>query len=517
MDRRAFLGTASGLAATSAAWKAAWGASLQAAPTVRATVTIDPGREIGRMDPKLYGHFLEHVERVVYGGVFDPGSRFADDLGLRKDVVAAIREMGGARVLRWPGGNFASYYRWKDGIGPREKRPRRYDVAWRNYESNRFGTDEYLALCRHLGCEPFITVNMGNGTLEEACEWVEYCRLSDRQPPVRIWGLGNELYGRWQVGHCTAAEYAHKAEQFGQFMRSVEPDLKLVGVGSRSPEWNDGVLKGCGAMLDWLTIHLYGHRTFLDGDDDFDSIVATPALFEREIKEMIDQIAALEPAMRRREPLKVCLEEWNDRHMKKGAGTTRNPGLIRESPRNIVDALFVAGVFNCCQRLSERVTMTNYVFVVNAHGPIFAYPDGLVKSAVFDVFRLYATRLQPVAVQANVQCEKFSALISWEGRQQQVAAERLDVSATRSVDGRKLSVALLNRYKTSTMRVALELSGRAPAAGVALHSLYAPDINAVNSLQEPNKVRSVSRALNGALQYVDLPPHSVNLLELTLT
>ena len=251
---------------------------------------------------------------------------------MRSDVIRAIQDMGGARILRWPGGNFASYYRWKDGIGPREKRPRRFDVVWRNYESNHFGTDEYLALCRKLNCEPFITVNMGNGGLEEACEWVEYCRRDKRQPAVRVWGLGNETYGPWQVGHSSAAEYARKAKQFGQFMRAVEPDLQYVGVGHKDEAWNDAVLKGCGSLLDWLSIHLYAHRHFLDGEDDYDSTVAAPAVFERSMRNMADQIAEWERTSPRQKPLQICLEEWNVRHFKKGAQNAVNPGLWARKP-----------------------------------------------------------------------------------------------------------------------------------------------------------------------------------------
>ncbi|MGH9842314.1 MAG: alpha-L-arabinofuranosidase C-terminal domain-containing protein, partial [Blastocatellia bacterium] len=290
--------------------------------------------------------------------------------------------------------------------------------------------DEYLALCRRLECEPFITVNMGSGSVEEACQWVEYCRLEKRQPPVNIWGLGNEHYGPWQVGHYTAEEYARKAAQFGQFMQAVQPGqpgLKFMGVCYNQPEWIEAVLKRCGSMLEWVSIHLYGHRDFHDGADDFDQIAATPVFFEREIKEMADQMALIEPRLRRKEPLKICLEEWNDRHSRQGQ-------LWRESPRNIVDALFVAGVFNVCQRLSARVTMTNYVFIVNAHSPIFVYPEGIVKTPLFDLYRLYATKMQPVAIGAEVKTESFSAELakatvghSKDPNAGRVSATRVDV------------------------------------------------------------------------------------------
>ncbi|HWQ53975.1 MAG TPA: alpha-L-arabinofuranosidase C-terminal domain-containing protein [Bryobacteraceae bacterium] len=505
MNRRTFITAAAALPV-----------AVATPPAARASVTLDPSRDIGRIHPWLYGHFLEHVERVVYGGVFEPGSKFADQEGMRRDVIDAIKEMGGARIARWPGGNFVSYYRWKDGIGPREKRPRRFDVVWGQQESNQFGTDEYLSLCRKLECDPFITVNMGTGGRDEACEWVEYCRHSKRQPPVKVWGLGNEHFGPWQVGHYTAEEYGHKAQQYGQFMRVVAPDIELVGVGDTSPAWNEGVLRKCGETIDWLTIHLYGHRHFLDGADDYDSTVASPELFYRDMKAMADQLEQYEANSKRKRPIRISLEEWNGRHFKTNAGNSRSPGLVRESPRNIVDALFVAGVFNACHRLASRVAMSNYVFITNAHGPLFVSPEGLVKSAVFDVFRLYATRMQAVAMAADVRAESFAGTVKWSRGEERVTVSRLDVSATRSEDGRRISLALINRHKHDGCRVALDCKGRRIAPGGVLHTLHASDLAAVNTVADPKRVRSTTSELSGLIQSVDLPAHSVNILELSV-
>lgn len=503
MNRREFIaGTGVGL-----------GMAAQASQAAEATVSIDTGRELGRVDPMVFGHFLEHLERVVYGGVFDPGSKFADEEGFRADVIDAIKEMGGARVLRWPGGNFVSYYHWKDGIGPRGQRPRRYDVVWKQHESNQFGTDEYLALCRKLGCEPFITVNMGSGTIEEACQWVEYCLHENRKPPVKIWGLGNEHFGPWQVGHYTPQEYARKARQFGQFMRAVSPGIDLVGVGWLDPEWNEALLTECGRDLDWLTIHLYGHRRHLDGVDDFDEITATPALFERDIARMAAQLDDWERRNPRERPIAISLEEWNGRHQKTVPGR-RGLQLLRESPRNIVDALFVAGVFHSCLRLARRVRMSNYVFIVNAHGPIHAYPEGIVKTAVFDVFRLFATRLESVSIGAAVKGESYTTATRWEGKPDSATATRIDCAATRSVDSRHLRVSFVNRYKERDAFVKLDLGGWHAKPGGVLHTLTAPALDTINSLSQPDAVRAKSAQLPGPVAHVRLPAHSVCLLEL---
>lgn len=514
MNRRDFLTLTSATALSTLAR-----VSAQPSAAARATVNIRPDRELGRVSPYLYGHFLEHLENVIYGGVFDARSKQADRFGIRQDVVRAIGEMGGAHILRWPGGNFASYYHWTDGIGPRAQRPRRLDVVFNQYEANHFGTDEYLELCRQTGAEPFITVNMGSGSVEEACRWVEYCRRPNEQgkrrtPPVRIWGLGNEHWGPWQVGYYTADEYSHKVQQYAQFMRVVEPDLRFVGVGHTDPAWNETVLKQQGHQFDWLSIHLYGHRTHLDGGNDFDSIAITPAWFEREMQAMIGQIDDWERTSGRSKPLEITLEEWNTRHITQGQ-------LRRQSPRNIVDALYTASVFNACQRLSRRVTMSNFVFLLNTHAPIVVQGDKVLKTATFDVFRLYAQLSQPVVMQTTVTGEVLRSPIQrvdhWNQMHQPAADEtfaapRLDASATRSPDGKRLTLFLVNRHQNQPVQVAIDGLDRALPPTGTLHTLTAPALDTVNTLDQPNRVRSRSQPIADWRNGLELPPASVGVL-----
>lgn len=513
MQRRTFL--KSTLVSTLTAPPLARVLAERAAATT-ATVTIRAGQEVGRINKQLYGHFLEHLENVVYGGIFDAKSPKSNPSGIRLDVVEAIKDMGGAHILRWPGGNFASYYHWTDGVGPRASRPRRLDVAFNQYDSNHFGTDEYLELCRLLDCEPFITVNMGSGSVEEACRWVEYCRREKRSPPVRIWGLGNEHWGPWQVGYYTAEEYARKVQQYAQFMRVVEPDLRFVGVGHTVPAWNEKVLQQVGTSFDWLSIHLYGHRTHLDGRDDFESTVVTPVWFEREMRKMSEQIDDWERKSPRTKPLEITLEEWNTRHITQGQ-------LRRQSPRNIVDALYTASVFNACQRLSRRVTMSNFVFLLNTHAPIAVQNDRVLKTATFDVFRLYATRSQPVVVQTDVRGEVLRSPIRqvphWNQTNQPAddelfTAPRLDASATRSTDGKKLTIFLVNRDASQPVRVRWEGLAAALPPSATLHTLAAPSLTAVNTLERPDTVRSQTRVVPNWREGIELPAASVGVLEI---
>ena len=228
--------------------------SASSAPTAR--IKLDFDRQIGTIDRNIYGNFTEHLGRCIYGGIYDEGSPLSDSDGFRKDVLEAARGLH-ISLLRWPGGNFSSGYNWKDGIGPKDSRPRRWDTAWQAEESNRFGTDEFLAYARKVGAEPYLCVNMGTGTMQDAADWVEYCngtmntywanlrRKNGHPEPynVKYWGLGNEVYGPWQAGHKTAAEYGALALEFAKMMRWVDPDIKLIACGGNNADWDRQVLQ----------------------------------------------------------------------------------------------------------------------------------------------------------------------------------------------------------------------------------------------------------------------------------
>src|SRR5207249_5125807 len=207
-------------------------------------ISIDLARRLGTVDRRIFGQFIEHLGRSIYGGVVDEGSPLSDARGFRRAVLAAARPLR-VPVLRWPGGNFVSGYHWTDGIGPVDQRPRRRELAWDAEESNRFGTDEFIAYCRVLGTEPYICVNMGSGTMDEAQAWVEYCngtgntswanlrRANGHSEPyrVRYWGLGNEMYGGWPSGIMTAHDYVTKARAVAVVLKLTDPTMPLVGGG----------------------------------------------------------------------------------------------------------------------------------------------------------------------------------------------------------------------------------------------------------------------------------------------
>jgi hypothetical protein len=276
-------------------------AALHVLIVPRLSIEVDPAREIGAIDRKIFGHFIEHLGRCIYGGVFEPGSPLADERGFRADVLEAMRRLG-VPNLRWPGGNFASSYYWEDGIGPVAQRPARFDLAWRTLEPNTFGTDEFMAYCRELGAEPYVCVNSSSGTLQEAAHWVEYCNLDVQKYPsyharrraenghaapygVKYWGIGNEVYGAWQVGFSGAEEYARKCREYAHFMRAVDPHVKLVAVGADIPEWDEAVLRYAGDTINYISNHQY------HGQEDYHATVGAVRYVEEHLHrlgEMID-------------------------------------------------------------------------------------------------------------------------------------------------------------------------------------------------------------------------------------
>ena len=210
-----------------------------------AKLTLSSDFTKGIIDKRIYGSFVEHLGRCVYGGIYEPGHPEADENGFRLDVMKLIQELQ-VPVVRYPGGNFVSGYNWEDGIGPKESRPRRLELAWGTLEPNTFGTDEFMAWCKKTGTEPMMAVNLGTRGPDEARQLVEYCNhpggtyLSDLRKKygsvlpynVKLWCLGNEMDGPWQMGSKTAVEYGRTAYEAAKLMKWVDPSIETVLCGS---------------------------------------------------------------------------------------------------------------------------------------------------------------------------------------------------------------------------------------------------------------------------------------------
>jgi alpha-N-arabinofuranosidase len=352
-----------------------------------ARIAIDLARRLGTVDRRIFGNFIEHLGRCIYGGVFEEGSPLSDARGFRQDVLEAARGLR-IPVLRWPGGNFVSGYHWLDGVGPAADRPRRTELAWYAEESNRFGTNEFLEYCRVLGTAPYICVNMGSGTMDEAQAWVEYCngtgnthwanlrRAHGHPEPyrVRYWGLGNEMYGSWQIGHLSPEDYVKKARAFALVMKRTDPEIELIGCGHNGwSDWDQIVIDGLAPIIDWYSIHLY------TGQADHYTTVFQSHQAERAVRICAALIERARYTQRLSHPIAIAFDEWNVWYRTR-TDEDRKSGI--EERYNLSDALAVATYLHGFIRHCQVVRMANLAQLVNAIAPIFTSRAGLFLQTI---------------------------------------------------------------------------------------------------------------------------------------
>ncbi|MCC6804371.1 MAG: hypothetical protein IT319_15925 [Anaerolineae bacterium] len=421
-------------------------------------IRISPARIIGEVDPRIYGQYVENLtpdDRPIYGGVVD------DSGELRPAVIDALREMG-VPMIRW-GGNYTDVYRWTDGIGPKAVRPIRPNYFWGGLETNRFGTHEFLGLCEALEAQPYISINMGTGSILEALGWLEYCnyrggttyselrKANGRPEPwgVPIWGIGNEAWGHWETCFAPPEDYVRDFNQYAQYMRRLDPSIEVVAVGHTDRAWNQAVLSGMRNLADYLSIHMYGH-SYLERDGNYEQLVALPGVFEQELTHVVEDLNAHAV-----EPIALIIDEWNVRHLRSGV-------LNRQSPRQMQDALFVAGVFNVYNRFSAHVKAANYVTMVNGNAPLRVWGETVERTPVYEVFRLYQQFMTGSAVQvtsssASYEVTPFQGVSNPHTNIYPVTVSAVDTAAVIDPATRSLKVALVNRAQTKPTTVTITI------------------------------------------------------------
>jgi alpha-L-arabinofuranosidase len=490
-----------------------------------AAIAVELDRTLGTVDRRILGGFIEHLGRCIYGGIFEPGSPLSDEHGFRTDVLEAARTLK-MPLLRWPGGNFVSNYHWIDGIGAPEKRPRRVELAWQAEEPNTFGTDEFIEYCRALGTEPYICLNMGTGTLEEALTWIEYCngtrkthwadlRRENGHPEpynVRYWGLGNEMWGEWQVGHLTADEYVAKARSWANALRRLDRTIELVGCGRDGwSDWDRVVVDGLVRYVDYHSIHIY------TGSDDYWSNVLAPHQAERSLRICEALIERARQVQRIDRPVGIAYDEWNVWYRERG----EQSGL--EEQYNLADALSVATYLNAFVRACRSVRIANLAQLVNVIAPIFTNPDGLFLQTIYHPLRLFAEHLQVVALDPTVVCETISHVDAEGGPRPQRIGDLgpfklLDVAATRDVDGRRVTLTVVNRSPDTAVSAVVTTGRPLQSSGAVVHLVHGPSPESRNSFAEPDLVgvRTHSVPTSGAELELTFPPHSFSCVELPL-
>src|ERR1051325_9181495 len=367
---------------------------MASSQTSKATVYLDTNRVISPISPLLFSGFAEHMGRAIYEGIYDPKSSQADKKGFRKDVMEAFKEMN-FRAIRYPGGNFLSGYRWEDGVGPKDNRPRRRDLAWQSIETNQFGTNEFIDYCKKIKTEPMLGVNMGTAGIQDAANLVEYCnapigtKYADMRAEhgyknphsVKYWCVGNEMDGPWQIGHLEALEYGQKAREAAKMMRWHDRSVQLVLCGSSNsdmptyPEWDRVVLETAWEQVDYHSLHYYA----INHNNDSDSYLALSAEFENFVDTLTGVLRYVKAKRRSKHDVYLSWDEWNVWYKdRSGQGKWTEAPHLSEEVYNLEDALVVAQWMNVFLRKSDVLKIACLAQVVNVISPLTTTRDGML-------------------------------------------------------------------------------------------------------------------------------------------
>ncbi|MHB8627570.1 MAG: arabinosylfuranosidase ArfA [Aggregatilineales bacterium] len=504
---------------------------MSASSSAKATIYIDTNRVISPISPLLFGGFAEHMGRCIYGGLYDPGSPQADERGLRTDVLAALRELN-FRTIRYPGGNFLSGYRWQDGVGLRDQRPRRRDLAWHSIETNQFGTNEFMEVCRAISTEPMLGVNMGTGTIQDAANLVEYCNApvgthyADLRAAhgyhdpygVKYWCLGNEMDGPWQIGHLEALAYGAKAREAAKMMRGQDPSIQLILCGSSSssmptyPEWDRVALERCWDQVDYHSLHYYASNE----KDDTASYLALSAQFESFLDTLSGVLRYVKAQQRSKHNVYLSWDEWNvwykaRNHTDVHGSWTEAPHLLEEV-YNLEDALVVAQWMNVFLRKSDVLKIACLAQAVNVIAPILTTQNALLKQSIYYPFMLFSKLAAGTALDVVVQSPLYHT-------SQFGDMPLLDVSASYNTENNQSAVFIVNRSQTESITVDLHWQDRAPQTYTVVYQLAGADPKAANDFEHPNQIVPVQAAaptISDKTATLALPPLSFTAISASM-
>jgi alpha-N-arabinofuranosidase len=468
------------------------GPATRLAPPKLAEITVQLDQILGDISPNIYGQFIEHLGRAIYGGIYDDQQR-----RFRPDVLEKVQQLR-PPLLRYPGGTVTKIYHWKDGVG--QNRPVRKNLIWGGLDTNHVGTDEFMHYAELVGAAPFLTVNMSTGTAEEAADWVEYCNgtgsdyatkraENGHAAPyqVKYWGLGNEEAAREDAGTLqNPQDYIKQAWYYAKLMKLQDPSIQLIMVGDQEA-WNQQVLRELHPICDYISLHLYASSKPGEPASLFTSIAA----MEASIQKLAAQIKALTPEKvtgfskwyrfpSRQQPVKIALDEWGIWE----SGGQGAYGLEMAYTWN--HALGVATFLNIFQRNAAAIGLATWAQTVNVLAPIMTNDTTSICQTVYYPLALYRRLCGPRSVTVAV----------------------VGAGAT---DGKTLTLAIVNQSSQAAVTIKLP-----PLAGKwTAHELNAPSIEAKNTLAAPDKnvVAYKQRALPAGAHTHTVAAHSITLLQ----
>lgn len=498
-----------------------------------AKMILDRDFAIGQIDKRLYGSFIEHLGRAVYGGIYEPGHPSADSNGFRRDVIDLVRRLD-VPVVRYPGGNFVSGFNWEDSIGPRENRPRRLDLAWATTETNEVGLHEFVQWAKDAGTEVMYAVNLGSKGPDEARNVVEYSNhqggsyFSDlrvkngaKDPfDIKLWCLGNEMDGPWQICHKTAYEYGRAANEAAKMMKWVDPSIQLVACGSSAHDmptfgsWEYQMLDECYDQVDYVSIHrYYGNPT-----GDTPGFLARSMDMDAFIKTVVSICDAVGGKKHSRKKLGLSFDEWNvwyhsnarDREIVKQDKWGKALPLL-EDVYNFEDALLVGSMLITMLRNADRVKVACMAQLVNVIAPIMTRNGGGAWAQTIYWPLMHASKfgrgaaLRPVVDSPVYDCSDYTDV------------PLLDATAVLGDDS-TVTLFAVNRDMKEDIQLTCDLRAFGklrPAEHILLHH---DDVKAVNTEANPDNVKPM-KGMNGKMDdgrlTVMIPALSWNVIRLS--
>jgi alpha-N-arabinofuranosidase len=501
-----------------------------------AHLVIDPRFVVGAIDRRLFGSFVEHLGRCVYDGLYEPGHPSADADGFRQDVLALVRELG-VTTIRYPGGNFVSGFRWEDSIGARERRPARLDLAWHSTETNEIGLDEFARWTERAGAELMYAVNLGTRGVLEALDVLEYAnvaggsawsdarRANGREEPygITMWCLGNEMDGPWQLGHRSAEDYGKVASQAAKAMKQLDPSVQLVVCGSSGAQmptfgdWERVVLEHTYDDVEFISCHAY----YQEHDGDTGSFLASALDMDHFIESVIATADAVQAKLRREKPINISFDEWNvwyqTRHEeKRRACDIRSwpvaPRLL-EDRYCVLDAVVVGNLLISLLRHADRVTAACLAQLVNVIAPIMTEPGGPAwRQTTFFPFATTARLARGKVVGLALDTGSYETK-----RYGQVPL--VDAVATHDAEAGRAAVFLVNRGRGGPAAVTVDLAGFGGAELIEALTLADAELNARNTLEQPQRVGlavNASARAGGTRLTIELPAVSWTAISLSV-
>ncbi|TQJ30773.1 alpha-N-arabinofuranosidase [Microbacterium sp. SLBN-146] len=501
---------------------------------ITAHLTIDPHFTVGPVNRRLFGAFVEHLGRCVYDGIYEPGHPSADGAGFRGDVIDLVRELG-VSTIRYPGGNFVSGYRWEDGVGPRGERPRRLDLAWHSTETNEIGLNEFVDWARIVGSEVMYAVNLGTRGIQEALDVLEYAnipsgtRLSDARiahgsaepHDIRMWCLGNEMDGPWQLGHGTALEYGQLASKTARAMRQVDPDLEFVACGSSGAqmptfgEWERIVLEQTYDDVDYISCHAY----YEPKDGDYESFLASAVDMDRFIDDVVATADHVKAVRHSDKTIDISFDEWNIWYQSRYNDVEKitDPREWPVAPRlledaySVIDAVVFGNLLISLLRHADRVTSASLAQLVNVIAPIMTEPGGQAwRQTTFFPFAITSELARGAALELKLDVATYPTAEYGD-------VPLVDAVATHDEDGRRTAVFAVNRSLTEEATLTIDSTTLGGLTVTSAVTLSDDDIHAANTLEDPERVaprHNTSARRDGDAVVITLPPVSWTAISL---